>query len=81
MRFKKIEIKSFGKFKDFVLDFQSSGVQIIYGPNEYGKSTLMEFIKLMLYGKRGKEIAIKEDKILRAKYTPWNGTQDMEGAI
>ena len=81
MRFKKIEIKSFGKFKDFVLDFQGSGVQIIYGPNEYGKSTLMEFIKLMLYGRRGKDIAIKEDKILRAKYTPWNGTQDMEGAI
>ena len=48
MIIKKIKIKNFGKFKDKSLDF-SPGVQVVYGPNEAGKSTLMELIKLMLY--------------------------------
>ncbi len=82
MKFKRIEIKSFGKFKNFEFEFQDVGdMQIIYGPNEYGKSTIMEFIKIMLYGRRGKEITVREDKILRNKYTPWNEPQVMEGTI
>ncbi len=71
MIIKKIKIKSFGKFKDKSLDF-SPGVQVIYGPNEAGKSTLMELIKLMLYSRRKGTSTSSEDKALRSKFLPWD---------
>lgn len=71
MIIKKIKIKSFGKFKDKSLDF-SPGVQVVYGPNEAGKSTLMELIKLMLYSRRKSTSTSSEDKALRSKFLPWD---------
>ena len=71
MIIKKIKIKNFGKFKDKSLDF-SPGVQVVYGPNEAGKSTLMELIKLMLYSRRKGTSTSSEDKILRSKFLPWD---------
>lgn len=56
------------------------GMQVIYGPNEYGKSTIMEFIKIMFYGKMaGEKVAVK-NRSLRGKYLPWSGNQ-MGGKI
>lgn len=61
------------------MDFKE-GLQIIYGPNEFGKSTIMEFIKMMFYSKRaGEKVSIK-NRILRNKYLPWSGSQ-MGGKI
>lgn len=71
MIIKKIKIKNFGKFKDKSLDF-SPGVQVVYGPNEAGKSTLMELIKLMLYSRRKGTSTSSEDKALRSKFLPWD---------
>lgn len=71
MIIKKIKIKGFGKFKDKNLDF-SPGVQVVYGPNEAGKSTLMELIKLMLYSRRKGTSTSSEDKALRSKFLPWD---------
>lgn len=71
MIIKKIKIKGFGKFKDKSLDF-SPGVQVVYGPNEAGKSTLMELIKLMLYSRRKGASTSSEDKALRSKFLPWD---------
>lgn len=51
------------------MDFKS-GINIIYGPNEFGKSTIADFIKLMFYSKPR---VPKEGKALRAKYASWNG--------
>lgn len=71
MIIKKIKIKNFGKFKNKNLDF-SPGVQVVYGPNEAGKSTLMELIKLMLYSRRKGASTSSEDKVLRSKFSPWD---------
>ena len=49
MKIIEINIKCFGRLKDFALK-PGDGVNIIYGKNESGKSTVMAFIKAMFYG-------------------------------
>jgi len=77
VKIKKLQIGSFGKFKDYELDLKD-GFQIIYGKNEDGKSTIMAFVKMMFYSKleSGRNI----DKNMRKKYQPWDGTM-MNGAV
>lgn len=71
MIIKKVNIYSFGKLKSFELDFTPK-INIIYGENERGKSTIQNFIKAMLYG-----LPSKKEKgsnySLREKYTGING--------
>ena len=67
MIIKKINVKSFGKLKNKEIELKD-GLNIIYGENESGKSTLQSFIKVMLYGvcnKKGKKTLSD-----RVKYTP-----------
>ena len=66
MRIIEINIKCFGKLKDFLLK-PGENVNIIYGKNESGKSTVMAFIKAVFYGMESGEI--------RRKYEPWDGGQ------
>ena len=69
MRIDRIEIISFGKFKNKNIDF-NEGLNIIYGDNESGKSTIISFIYAILYGfgeNRTKSLSLRE------KYTPWDG--------
>lgn len=69
MIIKKLEIISFGKFKNKTIEF-SDGLNIVCGNNESGKSTIISFIYAMLYGfgdNRGKSASLRE------KYTPWSG--------
>ncbi len=80
MRIKRIEIGAFGKFKEFSMDF-SEGFNLIYGKNEDGKSTVMAFIALMLYGSAGTAGRTDISKNIRKKYMPWSGEKmsgDME---
>lgn len=49
MRIKQIKMVGFGKWQNTVIDFDSS-LQLIYGENEAGKSTLFQFIRIMLFG-------------------------------
>ncbi len=49
MYIKKIFVESFGKLEKLTLDF-SDGLNVIYGENEIGKSSISAFIKYMLYG-------------------------------
>ncbi|MFT8702988.1 MAG: AAA family ATPase [Oenococcus oeni] len=49
MEIKRIHISGFGKFSDFNLDFKND-LQVIYGQNEAGKSTLRQFITGVLFG-------------------------------
>ncbi len=53
MYIKQIHITAFGKLSDRDYDF-SEGLNIIEGKNESGKSTLLSFIKFMLYGVQNK---------------------------
>lgn len=69
MIIKKLEIISFGKFSNRIIEF-SDGLNIIFGNNESGKSTVISFIYAMFYGfgdNRGKTLSLRE------KYTPWSG--------
>lgn len=69
MIIKKLEIISFGKFSNRVIEF-SDELNIIFGNNESGKSTVISFIYAMFYGfgdNRGKTLSLRE------KYTPWSG--------
>lgn len=49
MRILSIELSHFGKFTAFSQEL-SAGFTVIYGNNEAGKTTLMDFLQLMFYG-------------------------------
>lgn len=77
MRILDIHIGCFGGIQNMKLSFKD-GFQIIYGENGYGKSTVMAFIHLMLYGKNSKSRDLNQN--LRKKYTPYNGNK-MNGSM
>ncbi|MDO4267085.1 MAG: AAA family ATPase [Eubacteriales bacterium] len=69
MRFLNLHIDGFGKFHDLTVDFKE-GLNIVYGKNEAGKSTLHTFIRCMLFGmERGRGRAARND--LYSRYEPW----------
>lgn len=77
MRLLELHIDGFGKFHDRTISF-NDGINIIYGKNEAGKSTLHTFICGMLFGiERGRGRAAKND--LYTKYEPWENSGTYEG--
>ncbi len=68
MRITEINITDFGCFSDKRLT-PSAGMNIIYGENESGKSTLLLFIKFMLYG-LGRRSSSNTD---RERSVSWSG--------
>src|SRR5438105_3846255 len=50
MRIKTIDIDGFGVWKGLKLEELSDHGTVIYGPNEAGKTTLMQFVRAVLYG-------------------------------
>lgn len=77
MKIKSISIASFGGVKNLKIE-PTEGLNIIYGDNEKGKTTVMSFIKMMFYGsERGSSQIAKN---IRKKYTPWDGSP-MAGSI
>ena len=50
MFLKLINIEHFGTWEKSVLDEFELSTTVIYGPNEAGKSTLMEFIRGIFFG-------------------------------
>jgi len=77
LKLKTIHINSFGKLKNFHLPL-SPGLNVIYGNNEAGKTTVMTFIKMMFYGTTARSSDI--GKNARKKYAPWDGSP-MSGYI
>ncbi|MBO5364299.1 MAG: AAA family ATPase [Clostridia bacterium] len=67
--FKEAILVRFGKFHDLSLPF-SDGIQLIYGGNETGKSTIQLFFKVMLYGVSGAKKDSRGIK-LRERMIPW----------
>lgn len=66
----EIHIGAFGGLKDFRQNY-TSGFNYIYGKNEYGKSTVIAFIRMMLYGSVSKSKDISQN--IRRKYEPFSG--------
>lgn len=50
MKLKEIQIDRFSVWSDLTLPIRSGGLSVVYGPNEAGKSTLMQFVRGILYG-------------------------------
>lgn len=50
MQLREIHIDSFGAARDLKLTGLAPGINVLYGPNEYGKSTVMEFVRRVLFG-------------------------------
>lgn len=50
MKLTDLHINAFGVWKDLHLTEFSPDLNVIYGPNEAGKTTLMQFIRAVLYG-------------------------------
>lgn len=74
MIIKELFLTSFGKFKNKSLKLQD-GINIIYGDNEAGKTTIHKFIEGMLYGffKPYTKRKIYTDDY--DKYMPWNQSE------
>lgn len=70
MYIKSINIERFGKLSSLSLDF-SSGLNVVQGNNETGKTTVCAFIKFIFYGLSSAE---------RAKYIPW-GESSCSGTL
>ena len=77
MKINKIKINAYGKIKEKEIKL-SEKINLIYGKNEAGKTTILNFIKNSFYGisknKNGKEISDFE------KYKPWRG-EEFSGKI
>ncbi len=72
MKINKIKINSYGKLKNKEINLENN-LNIIYGKNESGKSTVLKFILNIFYGasrnKKGREISDFE------KYKPWDSEE------
>lgn len=77
MKINYLKINAFGKLKNKEINLNNN-INLIYGKNEAGKTTLLKFIYCMLYGisknKNGKEISDFE------KYKPWD-SEEFSGKI
>ncbi len=71
MRIDKVEIDGFGKLNNREFVF-ADGVNLIYGENESGKSTLCEFLLSAFYGLPTETKKDIIDMPTRQKYRPWN---------
>ena len=77
VKINKLKINAYGKLKDKEVELDDY-INVIYGQNESGKSTILNFITNILYGisknKNGKEYSDFD------KYKPWN-VEDFSGKI
>jgi DNA repair exonuclease SbcCD ATPase subunit len=81
MLLKKLKLNYFGRFNNREIELKP-GINLIYGENETGKSTIHTFIKGMLFGierMRGRGSASKED--IYTRYLPWNYPGAYQGSM
>ena len=79
MILKELNLISFGKFQNKIISLEE-GLNIIYGKNESGKTTIHNFIDGMFYGFLKPYAKIRNYSKELEKYRPWNG-QDYSGII
>ena len=76
MKINSVYISAFGTVNDLKIDF-SENMNVIYGDNENGKSTVSDFIKAVFYGMNNRS---RNTVSNREKYVPWSG-KTMGGRI
>ena len=88
MQITDIEIARFGVWRDLTLPLAGPGLNLLYGPNEAGKTTLMRFVRGVLYGyepfsTHGFRERVGDSEAVRASSTAgWDGTihAEIDGA-
>ena len=79
MQIKEAKIFNFGKLQNANFRF-SEGINVVYGENEQGKTTLHAFLMGMLFGmEKGRGRAASGD--LYTKYEPWHAPSFYSGAL
>lgn len=74
MIIRSLEIDGFGCLLDTSYSL-TPGLNILFGPNEIGKSTLQQAILALLYGFYSKSRRNKEEDALLERFRPWRGTK------
>ncbi|GKX30553.1 hypothetical protein SH1V18_30330 [Vallitalea longa] len=80
MYIEKMNVISFGKYQDKEINL-TDGINLIYGANEAGKSTIHKFIEGMFYGfykpyRKNKQFTPDYDRFL-----PWNNSNKYKGIL
>lgn len=70
----KLEVKGFGRLKGITVSL-GRGINIIYGGNETGKTTLQWFVRGMLYGLRSGRQSLYGLSAPQKRFEPWRGGQ------
>ena len=79
MKIRKLYIRGFGKIEKLELEL-SKNINVIYGPNESGKSTIMAYIKALLYGIKGGRTDREGVASDAKRFRPWS-IQEFGGYI
>lgn len=75
----KLLLKSFGKFQNREIVLKE-GINVVYGENESGKSTMHTFLRAMFFGlRRMRGKASRTDTYTR--YKPWGENTRYEGIL
>ncbi len=80
MIIKNITVREFGPLENFSCDL-APGMNIIEGANESGKSSLIGFVRFILYGlpsRRGEDSAADRDRALSWKSTAADGSMTVQ---
>ena len=73
MRFESVKAYAFGRLQDETLEL-AAGMNVLYGPNEAGKSTWHAALYAGLCGmRRARGRARTEDSDFQARHKPWDG--------
>lgn len=79
MKILDLKIRNFGKLSDRHIEL-ADGINLIYGENESGKSTVHTFIRAMLFGlERARGRAAANDTY--SLYEPWENPGHYSGAV
>ena len=82
MRFELVKAYAFGPFRNETLEL-ASGMNVVYGRNEAGKSSWHAALYTGLCGmRRGRGRAVKDDAIFASQHRPWGNDTSWEvGAV
>lgn len=79
MIIKEAHIKKFGALQERIFRF-SPGINVIYGENEAGKTTLQQFLKAMMFGLEKNRGRLSSSSPY-ARYEPWDTPSYFAGSL
>lgn len=74
MRLSRLILTAFGRFRGLELELDG-GLNVIYGPNEAGKTTVHKFIEGMLFGFKRPYLKRRQPAPELGRFRPWAGTE------